>query len=159
MEGWRVLLSLLRPGGVMHLGLYSELGRADIVAAQAYIAERGYGRSAQDIRRCRQELLNLNGGTRFNKILGFNDFFSTSACRDLLFHVQEHRFTLPAINSFLRKNNLQFLGFRLDTQIAEAFRNRFSADGASTDLDLWHLFETENPTTFSGMYQFWIQKR
>jgi Flp pilus assembly protein TadD/SAM-dependent methyltransferase len=159
MEGWRVLLSLLRPGGVMHLGLYSELGRADIVAAQAYIAERGYGRSAQDIRRCRQELLNLNGGTRFNKILGFNDFFSTSACRDLLFHVQEHRFTLPAINSFLRKNNLQFLGFRLDTQIAEAFRNRFSADGASTDLDLWHLFETENPATFSGMYQFWIQKR
>ncbi len=159
MEGWRVLLSLLRPEGVMHLGFYSELGRADIVAAQTYIAERGYGRSAQDIRRCRQELLNLNGGTRFNKILGFNDFFSTSACRDLLFHVQEHRFTLPAIKSFLRKNNLQFLGFRLDTQIAEAFRNRFSADGASTDLDLWHLFEAENPTTFSGMYQFWVQKR
>jgi hypothetical protein len=104
-------------------------------------------------------LLAVSERPPYHNILGFSDFSSTSGCRDLLFHVQEHRFTLPAINSFLRKNNLQFLGFRLDTQIAEAFRNRFSADGASTDLDLWHLFETENPTTFSGMYQFWIQKR
>src|SRR6266849_181454 len=159
MEGWRVLLSLLRPGGVMHLGFYSELGRSNIVAARTFIAERGYGRSAQDIRRCRQELLAFDDGTPLKLVAGFSDFFSTSACRDLLFHVQEHRFTLPAIKSFLRKNNLQFLGFRLDTQIAEAFRNRFSADGASTDLDLWHLFEAENPTTFSGMYQFWVQKR
>ena len=27
-----------------------------------------------------------------------------------------------------------------------------------TDLDSWHMFETENPTTFAGMYQFWVQK-
>jgi len=159
MEGWRVLLSLLRPGGIMNLGLYSELGRADIKAARTYIAERDYGRSVQDIRRCREELLNVDGGARFNKIPGFSDFFSTSACRDLLFHVQEHLFTLPTIKSFVRENNLQFLGFQLGTQIFEAFRNRFSADGAATDLDLWQLFEAENPTTFSGMYQFWIQKR
>jgi hypothetical protein len=27
-----------------------------------------------------------------------------------------------------------------------------------TDLNLWHIFETENPHTFTGMYQFWIQR-
>ena len=27
-----------------------------------------------------------------------------------------------------------------------------------TDLGQWHLFETENPDTFGGMYQFWVQK-
>ncbi len=27
-----------------------------------------------------------------------------------------------------------------------------------TDLDRWHEFETKNPDTFSGMYQFWVQK-
>ena len=27
------------------------------------------------------------------------------------------------------------------------------------DLDRWHVFETENPKTFLGMYRFWVQKR
>ena len=40
--GWRVLLSLLRPGGIMRLGLYSEIARRDIVAARDFIAARGY---------------------------------------------------------------------------------------------------------------------
>ena len=59
--GWRVLLSLLRPGGFMAVGLYSEIARADIVEARAFIAERGYGSSADDIRRCRQELDRARG--------------------------------------------------------------------------------------------------
>jgi hypothetical protein len=27
-----------------------------------------------------------------------------------------------------------------------------------TDLASWDLFEREHPSTFSGMYQFWVQK-
>src|SRR5215203_4748463 len=42
-QGWGVLLSLLRPGGFMHIWLYSALARADIRAARAFIAQRGYG--------------------------------------------------------------------------------------------------------------------
>ena len=56
-EGWRILLSLLRPGGIMHLGFYSEVARRDVVAARAFIAERGYAPTPADIRRCRQDLL------------------------------------------------------------------------------------------------------
>jgi len=26
------------------------------------------------------------------------------------------------------------------------------------DLSLWDTFERENPDTFIGMYQFWVQK-
>src|SRR5712692_4765728 len=159
MEGWRVLLSLLRPGGVMHLGFYSELGRSNIVAARTFIAERGYGRSAQDIRRCRQELLAFDDGAPLKLVAGFSDFFSTSACRDLLFHVQEHRLTLPAINAFLKENDLEFLGFELNAQTVDKCRKRFSVAKPVTDLELWHIFESENPATFSSMYQFWIQKR
>ena len=44
----------------------------------------------------------------------FNDFYSTSECRDLLFHVQEHRMTLPQIKAFLVAQELQFLGFEID---------------------------------------------
>jgi hypothetical protein len=27
-----------------------------------------------------------------------------------------------------------------------------------TDLACWDLLERDNPSTFSGMYQFWVQK-
>ena len=40
--GWRALLSMLRPGGLMSLGLYSEIARRDIVYTRDFIAERGY---------------------------------------------------------------------------------------------------------------------
>jgi tetratricopeptide (TPR) repeat protein/SAM-dependent methyltransferase len=155
-QGWRVLLSLLRPGGFMHVGLYSALARADIRAARALIAERGYSGSADDIRRCRQELLAYADGTPLKNVAKYPDFFTTSECRDLLFHVQEHQLTIPQIAGFLRENNLAFIGFT--GQHVQEYRKRFPEDKAATDLERWHAFENENPTTFTGMYQFWVQK-
>jgi Tfp pilus assembly protein PilF/SAM-dependent methyltransferase len=155
-HGWRVLLSLLRPGGFMHIGLYSALARADIRAARSFIAERGYGSSADDIRRCRQELLACADGTPLKNVAKYPDFFTTSECRDLLFHVQEHQLTIPQIASFLGGNNLAFIGFT--GSAPHDYRKRFPEDPAATDLERWHVFETENPLTFTGMYQFWVQK-
>ncbi len=40
----------------MHLAFYSEAGRNDVVAARSFIAERGFGSTPADIRRCRQEI-------------------------------------------------------------------------------------------------------
>ena len=155
--GWRILLSRLRPNGVMKVGLYSELARRDVVAARAFIAERGYQPSASDIRRCRQELMSFAEGTPLRNV-ATGDFFTTSGCRDLLFHAQEHRFTLPDISAFLAKDDLTFLGFDLGGRIQLQYRARFPGDRSMTDLSLWHVFEGENPATFLGMYQFWIQK-
>jgi hypothetical protein len=157
LAGWRVLLTLLRPGGFMAVGLYSEIARADIVATRAFIAEQGYGPTAEDIRRCRQDLLDL--GERFKNIIASGDFFSTSGCRDLLFHVQEHRLTIPQIADFIAENRLAFIGFELDHFTVQRYRAKFSHDAAMTDLASWHAFECEHPATFSGMYQLWVQKR
>jgi SAM-dependent methyltransferase len=154
--GWRTLLALLRPGGVMHVGLYSALARADIVAGRDFIAARGYGRTAADIRQCRQDLLGSADGTPLKDVSKYSDFFTVSECRDLLFHVQEHQLTIPQIKAFLTDNNLAFLGF--SNAPAQAYRARFPDDPALTDLDHWHVFETENPKTFVNMYQFWVQK-
>jgi Tfp pilus assembly protein PilF/SAM-dependent methyltransferase len=154
-QGWRVLLTLLRPGGVMHVGLYSTLARGDIRAARAFIAERRYGSTADDIRRCRQELLGFEEGSPLRNVAKYADFFTTSECRDLLFHVQEHQLTIPQIKAFLHDHGLTFIGFTGDA--AQAFR-RHAPEAAATDLDQWHRFETENPTAFTGMYQFWVQK-
>ncbi len=155
-EGWRTLLAILRPGGFMKLGLYSELARQEITAARAFIADRGYGPTADGIRRCRQELLSLDDGPIDRKSLESPDFFTTSGCRDLLFHVQEHLTTIPAIKSFLAANNLTFIGF--ETQALGEYAALYPDDKAMVDLDRWHAVETAHPTTFRGMYQFWVQK-
>jgi tetratricopeptide (TPR) repeat protein/2-polyprenyl-3-methyl-5-hydroxy-6-metoxy-1,4-benzoquinol methylase len=156
--GWRVLLSLLRPHGLMRLGFYSELARHDVVAARGFIAARGFGDSADEIRRARQELIAAGEDAPFAALTRSADFYGTSACRDLLFHVQEHRLTIPQIAGFLTEQGLRFIGFEIDRRVATQYRARFPADEAMTDLDHWHRFETENPLTFRGMYQFWVQK-
>jgi 2-polyprenyl-3-methyl-5-hydroxy-6-metoxy-1,4-benzoquinol methylase len=158
MAGWRVLLAILRPGGFMRIGLYSKLARQDLAAARLLIAQRGYGQSAEDIRRCRYELAGFGDGAPQSKVVNWLDFFSTSPCRDLLFHVQEHQFTLPEIDNFLRQNQLEFLGFDLPGGTLQNFRRRFPNHGTMTDLALWHTFEVENRSLFIGMYQFWIRK-
>jgi tetratricopeptide (TPR) repeat protein/SAM-dependent methyltransferase len=156
LAGWRVLLGLLRPSGFMAIGLYSEIARADIVATRAFIAEQGYGPTAEDIRRCRQDL--LDAGERFKNVTASGDFFSTSGCRDLLFHVQEHRLAIPQIAEFIAGNQLAFIGFELDPFTLQRYRAKFPRDATMTDLAHWHAFECEHPATFSGMYQFWVQK-
>ncbi len=154
LAGWCALLSLLRSGGLMHVGLYSELARHDIAAARQFIAERGYRPTVDDIRRCRQDLLN----SPLKGVAMAGDFFSTSECRDLLFHIQEHRLTIPEIKGFLAENDLKFIGFEFPPRLMQHYRNLFGGDHLMRDLDRWHALESERPDTFAGMYQFWVQK-
>jgi tetratricopeptide (TPR) repeat protein/SAM-dependent methyltransferase len=157
MAGWRGLVSMLRPGGFMHIGLYSAAARQPINAARRLIAARGFHPTAHDIRRFRQELL-AKADAEMARVMQFPDFYSTHECRDLLFHVQEHQMTLPDIKAFLAQNSLTMIGFHLDRHVRASYAQRFPSDPAMTDLDNWHSFETENPEAFIGMYQFWLQK-
>ncbi len=156
--GWRMLLSLLRPGGLMHVGLYSRLGREDVRAARTFIAEGGYAPSPEGIRRCRQDILMAVAGAPLRDVAKRADFFNTSACRDLIFHGQEHQSTLPEIGDFLAANHLVFLGFEALGGVDEGYRERFPGDAAMTNLGNWHRLETEDPGIFGSMYQFWVQK-
>jgi tetratricopeptide (TPR) repeat protein/SAM-dependent methyltransferase len=156
--GWRVLLSLLRPGGLMRIGLYSKLGRSVVNAARSFIAQHGYAATAEVIRRCRQDILALADGEPAKKVATHLDFFTTSECRDMLFHVKEHQTTLPEIAHFVGENDIEFLGFVADAGVIREFQARFPHDQALADLALWHAFETDNPDVFAGMYQFWVCK-
>lgn len=157
--GWRILTDLLKPGGLMRIGLYSELARRQVVEARQFIARQGYEATDDDIRRCRQELAVLFGDREERGILHGRDFYSMQECRDLLFHVQEHLFTLPQIAGIIRDLGLEFVGFELSgSKVQQDFRARFPDPGAERSLDAWHRYEVEHPDTFRGMYQFWLVK-
>jgi hypothetical protein len=88
----------------------------------------------------------------------YQDFFSVSGCRDLLFHVQEHRLGIPQIKKFLDSEGLAFIGFELDVNALQDYRARNPHDVAMTNLECWDAFERDRPETFAAMYQFWCQR-
>ncbi len=126
------------------------------------IAMKGYAGCAADIRRCRRDIMDAvrAGDRELEKLVGWGDFYSLSGCRDLLFHVREHRFTIPMIEDALARLDLTFLGFALSGNLAahlEVMPLR-GEGSAHASLSRWHDFETENPNAFAGMYQFWVRK-
>lgn len=160
LAGWRVLTSLLRPGGLMKIGLYSERARDTVVAVRDHIARHGYGSTADEIRRFRQDILALPAEDPIRAIAASPDFHNISACRDLVFHVQEHRLTLPRIADWITELGLEFIGFQLDDPaVAHRYRRRFPEDPEMASLALWDRFEAENPRIFGGLYQFWVRHR
>ena len=161
LAGWRVLSDLLRPGGLMYIALYSEAARKPVVMIREMIARRGYTASVDDIRRCRGDIVDAarGGDTEMAKVVAWRDFYSISGCRDLLFHVQEHRFTIPMIEDALARLDLGFLGFSMFGNMPALLRFKATNDDSElASLAQWHAFEIENPDTFSAMYQFWVRK-
>jgi hypothetical protein len=142
----------------MKLGFYSELARRDIVRVRNLISKEGIGSTSQEIRDYRKNLLWLKDSEKYGFATSSSDFFSTSACRDLLFHVQESRMDLGTLDRFIKDHDLNFLGFEIDSSVIRAYKKRFSNDLSATNLDQWRIYEEENPNTFIGMYQFYIQK-
>jgi tetratricopeptide (TPR) repeat protein/2-polyprenyl-3-methyl-5-hydroxy-6-metoxy-1,4-benzoquinol methylase len=159
LSGWRTLAALLRPGGVMLVGLYSTIARRHVARARELIAARGYLPTADGIRAFRRDVLARCGDPLCARLARGEDFYSVSGVRDLAFHVQEHRFTLPEIGRMLVALGLRLIGFDLsEWDVALAYHARFPDDRAAIDVDHWHAFEQSRPDTFAQMYQFWVQK-
>jgi SAM-dependent methyltransferase len=159
VAGWRVLRNILRPGGVMKIGLYSELARRNIAAAQKLIVAEGYESTTDGIRRFRVDLQLVDRWRPFRSLTAMEDFYDTSGCRDLLFHAKEHRFTLPQIKEILAELELDFLKFNVDSDVQQRYSLRYPGELARADLNCWTQFEVENPSTFLGMYHFYVHKR
>jgi ubiquinone/menaquinone biosynthesis C-methylase UbiE/tetratricopeptide (TPR) repeat protein len=153
--GLKVLCRLLKDDGTIRLGLYSEAARSAVVAVRERIAESRAVADPDGIRNIRQQLMLLPQGTPERNVVDFADFYSMSECRDLLFHVQEHRYTIPGIASLLDAAGLRFIGFDLEPAALARFRATYPEKDALTNLDLWNEFEQRNPDFFAAMYQFW----
>jgi 2-polyprenyl-3-methyl-5-hydroxy-6-metoxy-1,4-benzoquinol methylase len=151
-EGLRILAGLRQPGGLMRVGLYSAAGRRQIARARELIAARGFKPDLEGIRACRALLRN---DPQFAQIVRNEDFYSASGCRDLLFHVHEHNFTLPQVEAMLAKLGLRFLGFEFPDsgETLARFQKQFPGSGSLAD---WDRFENQNPDAFGRMYQFWV---
>ena len=159
IAGLKVLLNILEPHGFLKIGLYSKIARRNITEAKKFIKSRNYKGTYKDINACRQDIINEKVSPEVKKIINSKDFYSTSSVRDLLFHVQEHQFTIPQISKILKDLNLEFLGFVIQSPlIKKEYFKFFPEDKNNVSLDNWHQFEIDNPDIFKRMYQFWVRK-
>ncbi len=158
MIGWKTLTNCLNPGGLIRIGLYSETARQHIVRMRKTNERNQVGSSKTEIRTFR-DMVSSSKMEDHTRIVQSPDFFSMSTLRDLVFHVQEHQFTIPQIRVCLRELGLEFCGFELGNEpLGRKFKFEFSDEEDFYDLEKWHAFEDKNPTAFAGMYQFWCQK-
>jgi hypothetical protein len=71
------------------------------VAAQAEVRRLGVPPTPEGIRAARYHLGRLSQDHPAGGCVALRDFFYLSGCRDMLFQVREHRFTLPRIAAAL----------------------------------------------------------
>ena len=95
----------------MKIGLYSEIARKHIAKIRKEISKLDIGSNEPEMRSFRDEIIKSEKD-HHKQIIGSIDFYSLSTLKDLLFHVQEHRFTIPQIHDCLDTLGLKFCGFR-----------------------------------------------
>ena len=154
-EGWKVLNNNLETEGLMMIGLYSSVARKHIERVRNDIRKLKIDINKKNILDFREKIINSNN-INYNLIKQSPDFYSFSSLVDLLFHVQEHRFTIPEISKCLKQLNLKFCGFE-NFEILNLFKKFYKNQSELYNLDLWNNFEKNNPRIFAGMYQFWCQ--
>lgn len=152
--GLKALADKLRSGGLMLLGLYSDVARQNITALREDPAYPGTAADDDAVRQYRSRLVS----SRDELLLRSHDFYTLSEFRDLVLHEQEIPSTLFQIEEHLRKTGLIFRGFLLPPTVEAQFTAAFPDDPWPGTLSNWRLFEEKNPRTFDAMYQFWCEK-
>jgi SAM-dependent methyltransferase len=161
LRGLQQLVRRLRPSGAMLIGLYSTIARQPLELARQWIAQGRIDPTPAAIRGFRTRVAALSDLEPIKQRLAVSyDFYSLSSCRDLLFHVQEHTFTLLQVKDLLHECGLSVLAVGVKSGAHSlAYRQRFSEDPAATKLENWHALELDHPTMFGGLYPLWLCRR
>ena len=156
-DGLSALVHKLKPGGYIKLGLYSEIARKIIVKARQTIRALRINGTPEGIREFRRKVLHEEI-RELASLKQRGDFWSLSECRDLCFHIQEHRYTTEELQRLLDSHDLTFCGFMVPEKIRGLYKENYPEDRDMTSLSNWGKFEEAHPSTFAGMYQFWACK-
>jgi len=155
---WAVLAECLLPGGTMKIGVYSKASRLLVSHLRACIQRGGIGTSPNAVRQFRTRLLTEPAWAGLLPLLErMGDFFSLSMTRDLLFHVQEHQYTVAEIEGIARALGLELLGVKLSRRTIDYIKS----NGALTEPRVqtfaqWRAIEQGYVGSLE-MFQFWLQ--
>ncbi len=158
VAGWQTLVDVLQERGMMKVGLYSTRASREVSQARDWIETQRFGSDDETIKKVRATILSADQTHPLYALRHSEDFYSVSACRDLIFHVQESTYTPAELLPILDQLNLDFIGFELpDEKTRARYLSQFPEDKSMTNLNNWDQFDENYPNTFSGMLVFWCQ--
>jgi 2-polyprenyl-3-methyl-5-hydroxy-6-metoxy-1,4-benzoquinol methylase len=154
--GWAALEAVLKPGGAMHVMVYSRVARMRINALRRTLADLLDGPIDDDVlREARRRVLAMPQIA----IPTGDDFFTLAGVHDLLLHRHEDPFDVPRIRRALERFGLGLVRFNIPVAAtAEKYRAARPDDPLRRDFDGWLALERANPTLFARMYDFWCRK-
>lgn len=158
-KGWAAILDTLKPGGRMSISLYSKIARDHTLGpASAYIVEKGYSSSDDDIRKFRRDVMDMPDGDPVRYCVRASDFYMLSECNDLLFHIQEHRMTFPVLKEMTARLGLEMFHIYMPPASLKAWDEKYPGV-KEFDFDRLHEFEQEHPDTFLEMYKMYFRRK
>jgi SAM-dependent methyltransferase len=155
-QGWEALVSVLKPGGVMKVMLYSRIGRLKVQAARARVADL-LDQPVNDalLRQARRRLIEQAP----TLLAAWKDFYTLPGVHDLILNRHEDPFDVDRIRRAMAALRLELLGFVLpDEERRDRYRRDHPHDPLLRDFDAWHALEAKEPFLFSGMFEFWCRK-
>jgi len=159
-KGLASLLSVSKENTVFFLALYSERGRAQVVAARKLIAEHKIPDTLEGMRKFRAMVRELPVEHAAKNIAFSREFYSASGLHDFAFNAHETRYTPLELKALLDQHNLQLIGFDLPRgEYTARYKANYPDDPNMISLDHWEKFEKEVPDVFEDMLQFWCMKK
>lgn len=158
-RGWAALATVLRPGGVMRIMLYSRIGRLWIAAARTLIRDLAPEPVNDDLlRRVRQRFMDRSDLRLAQYVIDSEGFSTLAGTHDLLLQRHEDSFDISRISRALRHLELRLLSFFLPTPDARArYDAMFPHDPMHRNAESWAEFEKSEPSVFGEMYDFWCR--
>ena len=156
--GWKALLEVLKPGGLMQIGLYSAVSRKALAALRKEPGYPGPGCSTDAALAYRQQLMQRPEDEGRVGVQVSQDAYTMSEFRDLVLHPSERHLELAEIERFLADNGLTFRGFMLPGTVLQQFTKAYPDSPGPGRLGDWALFEKDNPRTFDAMYRLWCDR-
>ncbi|KZZ49023.1 hypothetical protein A3759_04285 [Thalassolituus sp. HI0120] len=155
--GLNALVKQLKGNGLIKIALYSTAARANIIKLRNDL-EQNMPTEAHDMRLIREAMLQGSLTGDWSDIFNSADFYSLSACRDLLFHQQEHTYTCAQLQQLLDNAELEFIGMIPQGESEQLAQQLFNKAGHQLTLEQWGELEHQKPELFAAMYQFYARK-
>lgn len=157
--GLKSLLGILKPGGRIHIEMYSRPAREQVLRpAWNYIKEKGYTRAEQDVRQLRDDIIAMPEGHPCREVLNLGDFYQLSECVDLLFHVNEHTYDLTNMEDMFQRHGLTLIRLTFPALFRAAYLENYPQDPGFENISTIKDFEKKYPLTFLEMYKFWLRR-
>lgn len=156
-KGLSAILGALKEDGRLSISLYSEHARQQVLgAAWEYIRQKGYTSSTDDIRQFRKDVMEMTPDNPVTRCTSAGDFFFLAECNDLLFHIQEHRYTPRMIWEMADRHGIEPIHVSMTPERNKAFQELFPGE-SPLNPDLLEKFEEAHPKAFIEMFKIFFR--